>query len=126
MLATRGNGCPIGLSRCYLIGNDDLKPEISVNKEIGLSFSNNGYDAGITYFRNDYKNKIVSGTEVIGNTYTSEGTGNVLQWENGGKAVVEGLEANLTVPVLRDTLNWRTNATYMIESKIKTPATRCR
>ncbi|MCG8708632.1 TonB-dependent siderophore receptor [Brenneria sp. 4F2] len=116
LLATRGNGCPIGYSQCYLLGNDDLKPEVSVNKEIGLSFSNNGYDAGITYFRNDYKNKIVSGTDVVGQS--SNGY-NVLRWENGGKAVVEGLEANLTVPLVRDTLDWRTNATYMIESKNK-------
>ncbi|MFE8146388.1 TonB-dependent siderophore receptor [Brenneria goodwinii] len=116
LLATRGNGCPIGYSQCYLLGNDDLKPEISINKEIGLSFSNNGYDAGITYFLNDYKNKIVSGTDVIGQA--SNGY-NVLRWENGGKAVVEGLEANLTVPLVRDTLDWRTNATYMIESKNK-------
>ena len=25
--------------RCYLIGNKDLDPEISVNKEIGLEFT---------------------------------------------------------------------------------------
>lgn len=34
---------------------------------------------------------------------TSSGA-NILQWQNGGKAVVEGLEGNLTVPVIRDTL----------------------
>jgi len=32
---------------------------------------------------------------------------------------VEGLEASLTVPLIEDTLDWRTNATYMIESKSK-------
>ena len=41
------------------------------------------------------------------------------QWEDGDKALVEGLEANLTVPLLRDVLDWRTNATYMMESKSK-------
>ena len=118
LLSTRGNGCPnnIASGSCYLMGNSNLKPEISVNKEIGLEFTYDGWDAGITYFRNDYKNKIVSGTELIG--YASNGY-NILRWENGGKAVVEGLEANLVVPVMRDVLNWRTNATYMIESENK-------
>lgn len=118
LLATRGNGCPntIATGSCYLLGNPDLDPEISINKEIGLEFNHNGYVAGITWFRNDYKNKIVSGTSVLGVTSNSY---NILQWENGGKAVVEGLEANLTVPVVQDTLTWRTNGTYMIESKNK-------
>ncbi|MCL2893202.1 TonB-dependent siderophore receptor [Brenneria tiliae] len=116
LLATRGNGCPIGYTQCYLIGNEDLKPEISINKEVGVEFTHEGYDAGITYFRNDYKNKIVSGSDVIG---TASNDYNVLRWENGGKAIVEGLEANLVVPVVRDALNWRTNATYMFNSKDK-------
>lgn len=118
LLATRGNGCPnsIASGSCYLLGNPDLDPEISINKEIGLEFNHNGFVAGVTYFRNDYKNKIVSGTKVLGVTSNNY---NILQWENGGKAVVEGLEANLSVPVIEDTLTWRTNGTYMIESKNK-------
>jgi ferric enterobactin receptor len=118
LLSTRGNGCPntIATGSCYLLGNDDLKPEISVNKEIGLEFAWEGYDAGVTWFRNDYKNKIVSGTDIVG--YASNGY-NILRWENGGKAIVEGLEANLTVPVIRDRLSWRTNGTYMIKSEDK-------
>ncbi|GAA3590803.1 TonB-dependent siderophore receptor [Gibbsiella greigii] len=118
LLRTNGNGCPVSVSSgsCYLMGNDDLDPEVSINKEIGLEFTANGYNAGITYFRNDYKNKIVAGTEIYG---TASDGGNILRWENGGKALVEGLEANLVVPVVRDTLNWRTNATYMITSKNK-------
>lgn len=117
LLKTRGNGCPIGItSQCYLLGNPDLDPEISINKEIGLEFNHEGYAAGVTYFRNDYKNKIVAGTGVVG--MTSDGY-HVLRWENGNKALVEGLEGNLTVPVIKDTLDWRTNATYMITSENK-------
>ncbi|MGD8107008.1 TonB-dependent siderophore receptor [Pantoea sp. FN0302] len=117
LLSTRGNGCPLGIKRqCYLMGNNDLDPEVSVNKEIGLEFTNEGYNAGITWFRNDYKNKIVSGTELVG--IASNGY-HVLRWENGGKAVVEGLEGNLVIPVVEDTLSWRTNVTYMITSEDK-------
>lgn len=118
LLSTRGNGCPnnIASGSCYLLGNNDLEAETSVNKEIGLEFTWQGYDAGITYFRNDYKNKIVAGTEIIG--YASNGY-NILRWENGGKALVEGLEGNLVVPLVVDTLTWHTNATYMITSENK-------
>ncbi|ARJ40942.1 TonB-dependent siderophore receptor [Pantoea alhagi] len=117
LLSTRGNGCPLGIeSQCYLMGNDDLDPEVSVNKEIGLEFTHEGYNAGITWFRNDYKNKIVSGTELVG--VASNGY-HVLRWENGGKAVVEGLEGNLVIPVVEDMLSWRTNVTYMITSEDK-------
>lgn len=113
ILVTKGNGCPIGLTQCYLLGNKDLDPEVSVNKEVGLEFSHEGYVAGITWFRNDYKNKIVSGTTPVFATNNY----NLLRWENGGKAIVEGLEGNLTVPLIADTLEWRTNATYMFRSE---------
>lgn len=118
LLGTRGNGCPntISSGSCYLLGNSNLDAEVSVNKEVGVEFAADGYAAGVTWFRNDYKNKIVAGTDIL--DYTSTGY-NVLQWENGGKALVEGLEANLTVPLVREVLDWRTNATYMMESKNK-------
>ena len=32
---------------------------------------------------------------------------------------MEGLEANLTVPLIEDKLSWRTNGTYMIKSESK-------
>ena len=117
LLASSGNGCAIGTTGgCYLLGNKNLNPEVSVNKEIGLQFDNKGYSAGVTYFRNDYSNKIVSGTTNVGST--SNGYA-VYRWENGGKALVEGLEGNLTIPLVEDKLNWRTNATYMFVSKYK-------
>ena len=118
LLSTRGNGCPkdIASGSCYLLGSDDLEPEVSVNKELGIEFTHQGYVAGITWFRNDYKNKIVSGRERVG--IASNGY-NILRWENGGKAVVEGLEGNLTVPLIADTLEWRSNATYMLKSEEK-------
>lgn len=125
LLASSGNGCNIGGSTgCYLMGNSDLKPEISINKEIGLQWNDEGYSAGLTYFRNDYQNKIVAdnsdslGTvDVASARYSS--TYDIYQWQNGGKALTQGMEANLTIPVVEDRLNWRTNATYMFTSKYK-------
>lgn len=116
LISSRGNGCPIGRSvSCYLIGNADLRPEVSVNKELGLQFQRDGWAAGITYFRNDYRNKIVASNTVYATT--SSGA-DVLQWTNAERAVVEGLEGNLTIP-LAERLTWTSNLTWMLQSKDK-------
>ena len=59
LLSTRGNGCPntIAEGSCYLLGNPDLDPEISINKEIGIEFNLNGYAAGVTGFATITKKK---------------------------------------------------------------------
>nr|WP_017346374.1 FepA family TonB-dependent siderophore receptor [Pantoea sp. A4] len=123
LLASSGNGCAVGSSGgCYLLGNSNLKPEISVNKEAGIQWHHDGYAAGLTYFRNDYQNKIVAGDDSLGTVAVSgwySSSYNVYRWENGGKALTQGLEANLTLPLIEDTLTWRTNATYMFTSRYK-------
>ncbi|NGH41269.1 TonB-dependent receptor, partial [Escherichia coli] len=118
LLYSKGQGCAGSDTKngCYLLGNDDLKAETSVNKEIGLEFHNEGWLAGVTYFRNDYHNKIEAGNSRIATSST--GTA-VYQWENVPKAVVQGLEGSLNVPV-SETVTWSNNATYMIENKNKT------
>lgn len=118
LLYSYGYGCPLTMQNepCYLIGNPDLSPEISINKEVGIEFKHQSYSATLTWFRNDYKNKIVAGTRLYGKT-ASDTT--ITRWENGGKAVVQGVEASFDIPLIVDKLDWRTNATYMIESKNK-------
>ena len=115
ILYTRGQGCKAGTAstiRCYLIGNENLKPETSINKEIGFEFAKNGYQASAAYFRNDYRNKIVAGDEAV----ALSNLGNYLyRWTNANKALVEGFEGNLTLPLHR-TLKWTTNFTYMRKS----------
>lgn len=121
LLYSRGQGCYGQTTSCYLQGNDDLKAETSVNKELGIEFQQDGWVAGLTYFRNDYKNKIESGLSPIGRA--TGGTGSyanaaVYQWENVPKALVEGLEGTLTIP-LTEQLKWNNNFTYMLQSKNK-------
>ncbi len=116
ILYTRGQGCPIdapGSVRCYYMGNNNLKPETSINKEIGLEFNKNGWQASATYFHNAYRNKIVIGENII----ATSNIGNwLLQWENTPKATISGIEGNLVIP-LHDTLKWSNNFTYMHKSK---------
>ena len=117
ILYTRGNGCPVELGsnpHCYFMGNANLKPETSVNKEIGIEFEKNGWQASATYFHNAYRNKIITGTEIVARSSTS--TGILYQWDNSPRATVSGLEGNLVVP-LHNTLKWSNNFTYMQKSE---------
>ncbi|MCG6527983.1 TonB-dependent receptor, partial [Vibrio parahaemolyticus] len=91
------------------------KAETSINKEIGLEFKRDGWLAGVTWFRNDYRNKIEAGYAPV---YTNGSGTDLYQWENVPKAVVEGLEGTLNVPV-SETVNWTNNITYMLQSKNK-------
>ena len=115
ILYTRGQGCAAGTPasiRCYLMGNSSLKPETSINKELGFEFAQGGFQASMAYFHNDYRNKIVAGEKAIA---LSQLGNYMYQWTNAKKAVVEGVEGNLTVP-LHQTLKWTTNFTYMHKS----------
>lgn len=116
ILYTRGQGCPLNAPstvRCYYMGNSNLKPETSINKEIGLEFNKNGWQASATYFHNAYRNKIVIGDQLIA---TSNIDNWLLQWENTPKATISGIEGNLVIP-LHDTLKWSNNFTYMHKSE---------
>jgi ferric enterobactin receptor len=115
ILFSKGQGCYASTSGCYLQGNEDLKAETSINKEVGLEFKRDGWLAGATWFRNDYRDKIEAGYASV---YTNGNGTDVYKWENVPKAVVEGLEGTLNVPV-SDSINWTNNITYMLQSKNK-------
>lgn len=115
ILYSKGQGCYASASGCYLQGNEDLKAETSINKEIGLEFKRDGWLAGATWFRNDYRDKIEAGYSPV---YTNGSGTDLYKWENVPKAVVEGLEGTLNVPV-SETVNWTNNITYMLQSKNK-------
>lgn len=121
LLYSRGRGCWDGGGSCYLMGNKSLKAETSVNKELGLEFAYEDWAASLTWFRNDYKHKIEAGRNIVGVATGGVGSNagaDIFQWSNVPKAVVEGFEGNLTIP-LYDKLKWNNNFTYMIESKNK-------
>ncbi|MEF3101036.1 ferric enterobactin receptor [Raoultella ornithinolytica] len=115
ILYSRGQGCYASNAGCYLQGNEDLKAETSINKEIGLEFKHDGWLAGATWFRNDYRNKIEAGYSPV---YQNAAGTDLYKWENVPKAVVEGLEGTLNVPI-SETVNWTNNITYMLQSKNK-------
>lgn len=122
ILYSKGQGCYATGSAsgigCYLMGNDNLDAETSINKEIGLEFKRDGWQAGVTWFRNDYHNKIEAGMVPVERIGSGKNQTDIYQWENIHRAVVEGLEGSLNVPV-SETINWTNNLTYMLKSKNK-------
>lgn len=105
ILYSKGQGCYAsgdGVG-CYMMGNDNLDAENSINKEIGLEFKRDGWQAGLTWFRNDYRNKIEAGYSPVGQTSTIQKGKtiytDIYQWENIPKTVVEGLEGTFNVLV---------------------------
>ncbi|WOE31444.1 MULTISPECIES: FepA family TonB-dependent siderophore receptor [unclassified Acinetobacter] len=122
LLFTRGNGCPdtaeTATGSCYLVGNDNLKPETSINKELGIQYEKDMINASLTWFRNDYKNKITSGDTIVGTTQVGSTTYHVLEWVNIPKALIQGLEGSITLTF--DNASWTNNFTYMKDSKNKT------
>ncbi len=120
LLYSSGNGCNTvsnGTTGCYLQGNDDLDAETSVNKELGIEYKTQDVSAGMTWFRNDYRDKIQAGTTPVAITTTNNRS--IYQWANIPEAVVEGIEGNLRIPLLKS-LDWITNFTYMLRSENKT------
>lgn len=116
---TRGNGCPVVNGErlsgpCYVLGNPDLEAEKSLNKEIGIAYSGaQGINASLTYFHNDYDNRIGSGFL----QYNPDATTNRLfRWENEGKAVISGLEGNFATDIGQN-FAFNANFTKMIKSE---------
>jgi ferric enterobactin receptor len=123
---TQGNGCPVvgGVNvggPCNVFGNDSLDPEISVNKEIGVAWRDRGWASGLTYFHNDYKNKIVGdmGDQAIPPMVDGY---RAFQWVNSGKAIVRGVEGYLNIPIFGhegSTLKLNNNLTWMNKNENK-------
>lgn len=116
---TRGHGCPyvdgVRLSGpCYVLGNPDLEAEKSLNKEIGVAYAgSNGVEASLTYFHNDYENRIGSGFVQYND---NSDDGRLFRWENQGKAVISGLEGNFSTD-LGARFAFNANFTKMIKSE---------
>lgn len=94
-------------------GNADLKPEKSINQEIGIAYSRDDLSASLTLFNNQFDDKIntvACGAAQCAQVPNQYG-GYPLTYENVAKAVTRGVEASLSVP-LRGSLSLDNNYTY--------------
>lgn len=99
-----------GQGTTLTIGNPDLKPEKSINSEIGVRYDRpSGLMASATVFYNDFDDKIAAGPDrvVIGHPTIPDGTYG--QLVNVDKAVTRGLELATRIPLARA---WSLSATY--------------
>ncbi|MUG32866.1 FepA family TonB-dependent siderophore receptor [Psychrobacter sanguinis] len=118
---TKGNGCPSWVPTdqrgCQVLGNSELEHETSWNKELTFTYEDGtGLNAGLTYYHNAYDNRIGAGINRV--AVDSATKRSVFQWENQGKAIIEGLEGFVKVPVT-DNILWSTNLTGNIRSERK-------
>lgn len=121
LLYSRGIGCWGGGGACYLQGNPELKAETSINKELGVEYAGASLLTGLTYFHNDYRNKIEAGRMIADNATGGIGefaNADVFRWTNVPKAVISGLEGTLNWKIA-PAWEWNNNFTYMIDSKNK-------
>lgn len=114
-LYSNGIGCWGGGGPCFLVGNDALEAETSINKELGVQFADGRMQAGLTWFHNDYRDKVEAGRVAVDRGSNVD----VFRWDNVPRAVIEGLEGSLELP-LGDSLRWNTNVTWMLESENRT------
>ena len=62
-------------------------PETSINKELGVEYvGDNGLGASLTYFHNDYRNKVDAGRFAVDSFTALNNQQLILQWENIPKA----------------------------------------
>ncbi|MBI4469164.1 MAG: TonB-dependent receptor, partial [Acidobacteria bacterium] len=77
-----------------IVANINVKPETGVNVDVSAKVRTGRYAGGITYFNNTYTNFI--STEIISNSSTA---GLISQAINFAKIRIQGIEADLQVPV---------------------------
>lgn len=122
---TNGNGCPSWVDSqdrgCHVLGNESLDNEVSWNKELTFTYDDGtGLTAGLTYYRNDYENRVAAGEDRVGflTDLNTQRKRSLFQWENQGEAIIEGVEAFIQVPVT-DAIKWNTNFTGNVRSERK-------
>ena len=90
-----------------IYGNKDLKPETSVNEEIGLVYTNdNGYNASITLFNTDFKNKLTSHYTGLTDPVMKA---KLYEYANVGRANIKGTEIATHIPLNE---HWNVDMSY--------------
>ncbi|EPQ5228832.1 TonB-dependent receptor domain-containing protein [Providencia stuartii] len=88
-------------------GNPDLKPEKSVSEEISIAYNHeSGFDASLTFFNTDFKNKLTS--YYTGGTDPLTGL-KLYTYDNVGKANIKGVEVATGIPIIED---WKLSLNY--------------
>lgn len=104
---SKGYGTSTEGGNGIIYGNPNLKPEKSVSEEISIAYNHeSGFDASLTFFNTDFKNKLTS--------YRTDGTDpltglKLYTYDNVGKANIKGIEVATGIPIAKD---WKFSANY--------------
>lgn len=102
-------GTSTGGGAGIIYGNRDLKPEKSVNEEIGIAYDHaSGFSASLTLYNTDFKNKLTSYS--LGENDPVTGL-ELYKYANVGKANIKGVEVATNIP-LADAWNLSMNYSY--------------
>ncbi|KHT64036.1 ligand-gated channel protein [Photobacterium gaetbulicola] len=98
---------------CYVYGNSDLKPETSVNTEMGIYFAgNDSLNSSVTVFYNDFKDKI----EKVNIDSSCTGRACDATYANIEDAITYGAETAVSRDIT-DTVNVAATYTYTYSEK---------
>lgn len=90
-----------------MYGNPDLKPETSINQEIGIAYDHSsGFTMALTLFNTDFKNKLSSYATGTKDPITKL---NLYKFDNVGKANIKGIEVASGIPLAT---NWKFDVNY--------------
>lgn len=95
-------------NRCWLTGNDDLKPEESESYEAGLAYETDSLGLGLTYYYSKLKNKIERDTSTA---VGMDGTMPIITYQNIGRAEIKGIELEAWYDITKN-INLSANYTY--------------
>ncbi|MGC4009564.1 MAG: TonB-dependent receptor [Pseudomonas sp.] len=122
LLYSRGQGCYGQSTSCYWQGNEDLRSGNQRQEGAGYRVQQGRAGRWLdllpqTTTRTRSSRGSRRSYQATGDT-GSYANAAIYQWENVPKALVEGLEGTLTIP-LNEQLKWSNNFTYMLQSKNK-------
>lgn len=100
-------GTSTGGGAGIIYGNRDLKPEKSLNEEIGIAYDHaSGFSASLTLYNTDFKNKLTSYS--LDETDSATGL-ELYKYANVGKANIKGVEVATNIPLATD---WNLSMNY--------------
>ncbi|AZZ94963.1 TonB-dependent receptor [Hahella sp. KA22] len=113
--------CGSATAGCYIVGSDELKPETSESKEIGVRFDYSEWGGGLTVFRNDIEDMIDISSRTrdpdLAPTFDNfvgflpDGRP-IFAYQNVSKVKTEGVEASFRYNLTTD-LDMRASYTYL-------------
>lgn len=104
---SKGYGTSTEGGNGIIYGNPDLKPEKSVSEEISIAYNHeSGFDASLTFFNTDFKNKLTSYDTGVKDTVKDL---SIYKYDNVGKANIKGVEVATNIPLAQD---WKLSLNY--------------